>query len=191
MKEDKFKINKSTQNILLLPWALCQLFLFSYLKYHLVFLWLAQETPTQQKLCHLYSKMLKAVSQNPIKIQRKATRSTEELLRNSPGTLEIATSKYLILNSNKLNWQHGFQKEILQTKTELFFTLNMCVHRTVGREFVWHWWSWAGAAEQPAQQFLQGTLLPIPPPPVQPSPSQRHRVNTRIISSASMLFPSG
>lgn len=120
-------INESTQNILLPPWALCQLFLFSYLKYHFVFLWLAQETPTQQKRCHLYSKMLKAASQNPIKIQRKATRSTRELLLNSTGTSEMTTSKYLILNSNKLNQQHGFKGNVIRPGQNSFFhTQQVC-----------------------------------------------------------------
>lgn len=58
-----------------------------------------------------------------------------------------------------------------QDKT-VFFTLNRCVHRTVGREFIWHWWSWAGAAEYPAQQPAWNPA-PIPSPPVQPLPLHR------------------
>lgn len=119
------------------------------------------------KWCHLYSKMLKAVSQNPIKIQRKATRSTGELVLDSLGTLGITTRRHLILNSNKLNPQHCFKRNFIRPRQNYFS------HWTRVFTELWGESSFGtGGAGQEQQSSQGGTLLPFPSP-VQPSPSQR------------------
>lgn len=132
----------------------CANFLFSYLKYRSVFLWLAQETPTQQKGSHLYSKMMKAVTP---KSHQNSKKSSEEHRRVSsldlPRTLEIATIKNEILNRNKLNWQHHFKSCFIRPRWKSFSHWT-CIFIKPWRVrwLVGHWRSQAGAGWVPSLQ---------------------------------------